>query len=399
LGAHQTGVARYSGKSGGIAVRVFIETLRTILQTAAGHIHLLPATEGAQEELTNVDDTERDDTRFSAEHINVDTFLENPMPNWTYREIKPINRTENHIFRYFLDGSFRHYFIATGLEQDRATPVFLAQTALSILERDNIGKLKRVMYEQKWLMMLAKSRLSDTAWNAILDEAKKAKIPLELHDLAEQDPMTGKLDENRDLRERGRGKTRYLMSKAEFHIVEKFKNQFPNDWLIKDGLLSLGSYGAGMSIPGVIAVLKSFTTTQKFTTRDGAKREKQNVSTLLNHLLPHHRTPVFEGYGGKTGFWFLRLRKSTQLQFPLYGVIKIEIPNITEQPITTELIDQLSGALLAEQFVTPYGSDERWHTHLYPIYQAEQSAKQLFYSTEIIQGCINNALRRIQYEQ
>jgi len=369
LGAHQTGVARYSGKSGGIAVRVFIETLRTILQTAAGHIHLLPATEGAQEELTNVDDTERDDTRFSAEHINVDTFLENPMPNWTYREIKPINRTENHIFRYFLDGSFRHYFIATGLEQDRATPVFLAQTALSILERDNIGKLKRVMYEQKWLMMLAKSRLSDTAWNAILDG------------------------------ERGRGKTRYLMSKAEFHIVEKFKNQFPNDWLIKDGLLSLGSYGAGMSIPGVIAVLKSFTTTQKFTTRDGAKREKQNVSTLLNHLLPHHRTPVFEGYGGKTGFWFLRLRKSTQLQFPLYGVIKIEIPNITEQPITTELIDQLSGALLAEQFVTPYGSDERWHTHLYPIYQAEQSAKQLFYSTEIIQGCINNALRRIQYEQ
>jgi hypothetical protein len=379
-------------------LREFTETLEKILSAAAGHLELLPATGGAIEEMTNTDDTERDDTKFSSEHLNVDTFLEAPAPNWTYRELKPIFRKENHLFRYFLDGSFRHYFIATGLEHDRSTPIFLAQTGLSILERNDLGKLKRVMHEHKWVMLLSKTRVSDTAWNAIMEEAKKSKIDLQMYDLAEEDPVSGKTYEGQDLRERGRGKTRYLMSKAEFQITSKFREKYPNGWLIKDGLLSLGSYGAGMSLPGIIAVAKTFTTTQKFTTRDGPKRTKENISTLLTNLPPHHRTPVFEGYAGNTGFWYLRLRESAQLQYPLFGVIKVEIPHISEQPITLELIDELSSALLAEQFVTPYGSDDRWNTHLYPIYQAEHSAKQLFYSTEVIQGCIDNALRRISHE-
>ncbi|MCK4403537.1 MAG: hypothetical protein KAW02_00475 [candidate division Zixibacteria bacterium] len=379
-------------------MREFTKTLERILTAAAGHLELLPATGGAVEEMTNTDDTERDDTRFSAEHLNVDTFLETPTPNWTYRQLRPLYRKDNHLFKYFLDGSFRHYFIATGLEHDRSTPIFLAQTSLSILERDDLGKLKRIMNEHKWVMMLSKGRISETAWNGIKEEAKKSKIDLEMYDLAEEDPVAGKAYEGQNLRERGRGKTRYLMSKAEFQITDKFREKFPSGWMIKDGLLSLGSYGAGMSLPGIIAVAKSFTTTQKFTTRDGAKRKKENISTLLTKLPPNHRTPVYEGYAGNTGFWYLRLRESTQLQYPLFGVIKVEIPNISEQSITTELIDGLSSALLAEQFVTPYGSDERWHTHLYPIYQAEQSAKQLFYSTEVIRGCIDNALRRITNE-
>lgn len=376
-------------------MREFTETLKTILQAASGYIQLLPATDGAQEELTNIDDTERDDTRNNINYLNVDTYLESPSPNWTYRDIKPVYRKENHFFRFFLDGSFRHYFIATGMEQDRSTPIFLAQTSLAILKRNQNGKLTRVMQDQKWILMLAKNRISNSAWSGIMNEATKAGLKIELHDLGEEDPIAGKVGANQDLRERGRGKTRYLMSKAEFNIVSQFRKIYPYGWLIKDGLLSLGSYGAGMSIPQVVAVAKSFTISQKFTTHEGAKREKVNIARLITCLPPHSRTPVFEGYGGSTGFWYLRLRKSEQLQYPLFGTIKIEIPKLTEQQITTDLIDEISSALLAEQFVTCYGSDARWHTHLYPIFEAEQSAKQLFYSTEVIQGCINNAFRRL----
>ena len=376
-------------------MREFTETLERILSAAAGFIVLLPASGGALEEMTYTDETEQEDTKFSTDHLNVDTYLENPTPNWTYRQLKPMFRKDKHLFHFFLDGSFRHYFLATGLEHDRSTPIFLAQTAIAILERDNFGKLKTVMKEHNWVMLLSKARISDAAWNGILSEAEKVKINLKLYDLAEEDPISGKTYEGQDLRERGRSKTRYIMSKAEFAIVDEFRKIFPSGWIIKDGLLSRGSYGAGMSLPEVIAVAKSFTTTQKFTVRDGNKRIKQNISTLISNLPVYHRTPVFEGFGGNTGFWYLRLREAQQLQFPLFGVIKIEIPNIVEQPITTELIDELSSALLAEQFVTPYGSDDRWHTHLYPIYEAEHAAKQLFYSTEVIQGCINNALRRI----
>ena len=378
-------------------MREFTASLEAILTAAAGFIDLLPATGGAIEEMTFTDETERDDTRFSAEHQNIDTSLENPAPNWTYRQVKPIPRKDNHLFRYFLDGSFRHYFLATGLENERSTPIFLAQTALAILERDHIGKLKRVFGGHQWLMLLSKQRLSEQAWNGIIAEAERANLNLKLFDLAEEDPLTGQSFEGQDLRERGRGKTRYLMSKAEFESVNDFRQQMGEGWLIKDGLLSLGSYGAGMSIPGVIAVAKSFTTIQKFTVYNGNRRQKQNISGLISNLPQYHRTPVFEGYGGKTGFWYLRLRKATQLQYPMFGVIKVEIPNIADQPITSEFIDILSGALLAEQYVTPYGSDDRWHTHLYPIYQAEHNSKQMFYSTEVIQGCINNVLRRISH--
>jgi hypothetical protein len=378
-------------------MREFTKTLEKIISAATGHIELLPASGGALEEMTFIDETEREDTRFQAEHLSVDSFLEKPAPNWTYRKLQPVGRSVNHLFRYFLDGSFRHYFLATGIENDRATPIFLAQTSIAILERNDAGKLRRVMHEHKWVMLISKSRISESAWNGIADEAKKAEIKLELYDLNEADPYSGESVEGQDLREKGRGKTRYLMSKAEFAIVSKFRSQFPQGWLIKDGLLSLGSYGAGMSIPNVIAVAKSFTTTQKFIVRDGNKRTQENIANLISNLPHYARTPVYEGYGGNTGFWYLRLRESKQLQFPLFGVIKIEIPNIPEQPITSELIDTLSSALLAEQSVTPYGSDDRWHTHLYPIYQAEHSAKQLFYSTEIIQECINNALRRAKH--
>jgi len=251
------------------------------------------------------------------------------------------------------------------------------------------------MHEHKWILLLSKGQLSDVAWHKIKQVTDSNDIILE--DLTEKEPLSGEYKRGDNLREYGKSKARYIMSKNEFEICRQFRKHFPENWLIKDGIFFWLLYG-GVPVrePLNICVAKSFTTTQTFILRDGGKRKKQNIATLLRNLPPHNRTPVFEGYGGKIGFWYLRLRESTQLQFPLFGVIKIEIPNIGKQPITTEFIDELSSALLAEQFVTPYGSDDRWHTHLYPIYQAEQSAKLLFFSTEVTQGYISNAIRGIK---
>jgi len=215
-----------------------------------------------------------------------------------------------------------------------------------------------------------------------------------IQDLAEMDAFSGDFKEAQDLRERGRGKTRHLMSIMEFEIVKEFRDCVPDGWMIKDGLVSFGKYGGGMQSPKVIGVAKNFTTVQKFYLQHGKSRQVESITSLLGNLPQGHRTPAYEGFGGKTAFWYLRLRKSQQLLYPLFGVIKVEIPILEEQPLLTELLDEISGALLAEQFVTPYGSDDRWHSHLYPIYQAEHASKQLFYSTQVIQGCINNALRR-----
>lgn len=374
-------------------MREFTTTLKSIMSVVSNQLELLPASEGAIEEMTYTDEEERDDAKLSEDHLLIETSLEVPRPSWKYRPIRPINRNERHFFKYFLDGSYRHYFLATGLEHDRATPIFLAQIAVAILERDDSGKLTSVFKKHQWFLLLARARMSDTAWQRIQDSTNEAKIDIIIKDLAEMDAFSGDFKEAQNLRERGRSKTRHLMSTMEFDITREFRSKALDGWMIKDGLVSFGKYGGGMQSSKVIGVAKSFTSMQKFYSEKGKSKQRESVVSLLGNLPSNHRTPAYEGYGGKTAFWYLRLRKSQQVLYPLFGVIKVEIPVLEEQPLTTELLDEISGALLAERFVTPYGSDDRWHSHLYPIYQAEHASKQLFYSTEVIQGCINNALR------
>jgi len=379
-------------------MREFTDTLKRIMSVVSNQLELLPASEGAVEEMTYVDEEERDDTKLAGDNLLVETSFEIPKPTWKYRSLQPIDRAAKHFFRYFLDGSYRHYFLATGLEHDRATPIFLAQIAIVVLERNDEGKLSIVLdfKRHQWFLLLAKSRISEAAWQRIQESTQEAKINIIIRDLAEMDAFSGDYNEAQDLRERGRSKTRHLMSTMEFDIVKEFRDRITDDWMIKDGLVSFGKYGGGMQSQKVIGVAKNFTSVQKFYSHSGKSKEKQSVVSLLGDLPPYHRTTAYEGYGGKTAFWYVRLRKSQQVLYPLFGVIKVEIPVLEEQPLTIDLLDEISGALLAERFVTPYGSDDRWHSHLYPVYQAEHASKQRFYSTEVIQGCINNAIRSQQ---
>ena len=146
-------------------MREFTVTFRKIMSVVSNQLELLPASEGAVEEMTFVGEEERDDTKLSADNLLVETSLEIPKPTWKYRAVEPIERNKKHFFRYFLDGSYRHYFLATGLEHDRATPIFLAQIAIVILKRDDEGKLSVVQdfKRHQWFLLLAKSRISDTA--------------------------------------------------------------------------------------------------------------------------------------------------------------------------------------------------------------------------------------------
>ena len=376
-------------------MREFTKTLRQVMSVVSNQLELLPASEGALEEMTHTDEDERDDTKIAGDNLLVEASLEIPRPTWKYRRLSFIPRSEKHFFRYFLDGSYRHYFLATGLEHDRATPIFLAQISIVILERNKDGKLRILndFRKHQWFILLAKARMSESAWNNIQQTIENENMNIIIRDLAEMDAFSGDYNEAQDLRERGRSKTRHLMSTMEFDIVRVFRKKYQDEWLIKDGLVSFGRYGGGMQSPKVIGVAKNFTSVQKFYIHDVKSKKSESVISLLGNLPAHHRTTAFEGYGGSTAFWYVRLRESQSVLYPLYGVVKVEIPVLAEQPITTELLDEISGALLAEQYVTPYGSDIRWHSHLYPVYQAETAAKQLFYSTQVIQGCITNALR------
>lgn len=84
-----------------------------------------------------------------------------------------------------------------------------------------------------------------------------------------------------------------------------------------------------------------------------------------------HRTPAFVSSQGRTAFWYVCLRPQGVVDYPLMGVVKVDMPlPPDEQAIDADLVTALSRALVAERTVTPYGRDVRWHAHLYPIWQS-----------------------------
>jgi len=74
-------------------MREFTATLHKIMSVVSNQLELLPASEGAVEEMTYVDEEERDDTKLSGDHLLIETSLEIPKPTWKYRPIEPIERT------------------------------------------------------------------------------------------------------------------------------------------------------------------------------------------------------------------------------------------------------------------------------------------------------------------
>ncbi len=75
---------------------------------------------------------------------------------------------------------------------------------------------------------------------------------------------------------------------------------------------------------------------------------------------------------------------------PLQGILKIEVFAVDvserENGLESDRVDNISRFLLSERNVTPYGADDRWSTHLYPIYLTEMYIKSNFMSDTLFQG-------------
>lgn len=84
-------------------------------------------------------------------------------------------------------------------------------------------------------------------------------------------------------------------------------------------------------------------------------------------------------------FWYVRMGEQGRLDYPLMGVVKVELVNPTKEPVPSELINRFSSALVAERQPTPHGLDPRWHAHLCAIFLAERTVKERLFSREAIQ--------------
>jgi len=363
-----------------------------ILDLLGKELKILPATGGAVEDLQHPDQEEIEDIVINRGVEEVTSFAETPEPDVSnlYKPTPPIFRKEKCLFRFFIDGSIRTYFLATGIEGRRSFPIELAQIGAVVVKRNEDGQIKVHDYNQKVLLLLPKQSqgISDTLW----DELRRINKPdfLEIVDFTLPDSLS---NVKKDPRDKAGAKARSEMHKLEIQLIkstDSYRNE--DTWLILDGSVQfieqdIWDSWAGEQGPCLIGVAKSFKKDPIFQFGRRSSQRKDITSILAG--LPHaHRTTVFSAYGGKVAFWYVRLREQRELDYPLMGVVKVELPRPDYTPVPADLADLISRVLVAERNVSPYGLDRRWHCSLYPIYIAEQVIKNKFFSRDVLMGSI-----------
>lgn len=364
--------------------------VRDVLKAIAEVVEVLPAVGGAVEDLERPDFEEREDQALNQDEKVFETVFERDpsgAPPRLYRPVPPLGRPELHLFRYFLDGSFRSYFLGTVLEHDRESPVHFAQIGACVLRREDDGTVRKQALEVKDLLLLGRQRLSEEVWGRL--EGLTARVGVRLVDLTGRDVISDVLSDF-DLRNKAGGKVRYEMRRLEAELIRAALPALSRDaWLIADGSLQfdpiLTALGAAGDIQPVVGVAKNFRKDPQFVFGRGPRAERRSIYKLLADLQAQHRTAAFAARGGKVVFWYVRLREQRHLDYPLMGVVKAELVNPSQEPVPSELVDELSRALVAERSVTPHGQDRRWHAHIYPIFLAERAVKENLLSREVVQ--------------
>lgn len=362
--------------------------LSPALQLLGNNVDILPAVGGAVEELERPDEDEIEDMLINAEMRQVTDFLEVPTPDpvHLYRPTPPLFRHERHLYRFFIDGSLRTYYLATGIEGNRAFPIELAQIGAAVMLRNDQGTVTPLDVRHRILLLLPKGALgvSDTLWDSI----KQLDSPdgfFQVVDTAKRTVNTPDEASVENLRSRAGGIARNRMHRLEIELIDR-TSELRNDsaWLILDGAVKLDEF---IKSPYLVGVAKSFRKDPEFQF-GRTHRLRKDITSILAGLPYAHRTVAFSTHGGQVAFWYVRLREQKEVDYPLMGVVKVELPRPDQTPVTSELADLISQALVAERNVTPYGRDRRWHSHLYPIFLAEQAIKNRFYSRDVLMGMV-----------
>ncbi|MDI6857238.1 MAG: hypothetical protein QME71_02860 [Dehalococcoidia bacterium] len=362
--------------------------LAPALEVLGKGTQILPASGGAVEYLQRPDQEELEDALVHAGEQHITAFLEDPEPSIDdiYRLTPPISRSTLHQFRFFIDGSLRTYFLGSAVEDRRSFPIELAQVGATVVERADDGRLRIRASRHEVLLLVPHAQgggLSTTLWSQ-LEKLSVADAGFRIIDFDVPDLFTK--DSQRDPRDKAGAKARYRMHQLEIELIKETDTARSDDaWLILDGAVKLDQF---IEAPYLLGAAKSFRKDPEFHFGRGRGSRRGDITTILAGLPHGHRTVALSSHGGKVAFWYVRLREQKEVDYPLMGVIKVEMPRPDGTPVPAEVADRLSSCLVAERNVTPYGRDARWHCHLYPIFVAEQAIKTRFYSQEVLMGAI-----------
>ncbi len=358
------------------------EGLRPALEVMAREGEILPATGQAIEDLMRPDQEESyDRVRLGVGSGDIlDLVIESPNRE-LYVDTPAITRTQKHVFRYFLDGSARTFYLGNVVEGERQTPIHVAQIGAAAVVRDDSGRMKVARAEHKFVLLMNKSELS--FGQQVEDAIAAAGTRYEFVDLKQEDQQTDGVNAGKEPRSRAAHKANWRGRGLEGDIARSL-SRGPDEWLVLDGGLGSEYVKDWPEGKDYLGVVKSSWKELKFCVKGGRVKQTINTYQLLAGLKAGQRTIVFGLREGLLATWYVRIRGPEHLEFPMMGVLRVELPNPSREAVPSDLINEISGALVAERQATPHGKDVRWHAHLYAIYLAEQAVKNGFVSTEVL---------------
>lgn len=313
-----------------------------------------------------------------------DIQFERPPLATNRKKINKIDQYVPTILRYFLDGSRRTYKIADVIMDGRYLPLIAGQIGVAVVERSahqhTVRSLQEFCHLKNVIAFPDRTNIDDLKLlqEKINNQGKTQFTLLRYEVKPDRDPV--------DL---GVAQIMRHMQDLEVEAIAELskKNYLQNDsLLIVDGPLRFKEMkGRSFDIVqfrNVIGLSKTFR--PSFTVGKG--RGKQDVGLITSKLDFGERTSVFKTMEEDKviGMWYLRIRPRPMMSNPLQGIVKMECyaidPEDKEDGLDAERIDIMSGHILQERNVTPYGDDLRWASHIYPVYMAESYLKASFMS-------------------
>ena len=325
------------------------------------------------------------------EEIDSNEVFEYPYKKRSFRNIKILDKDPG-VFKYFLDGSRKVYVIGEFItDDDKYLPIIAGQVATACCVRSQ-RKIKtyRILRENVIIIPSSMKPLKmKRIKTEILNKLKNSKINFSTQWKVDEYNLYG-IDDNQNSRieDKGTAKIQEIMHSYEVamvHELAKTKVLQDDSMLIIDGSLQFERQKVKMEpeyFRNVISIAKSFDPHKTKL----LKRKSKEIGAFLTNLQFGQRTPVFKVIKNhhKYGAWYIRIKNSKYLQNPLDGIIKVEKLAIDNREnrygFDSDIIDDLSSYILMERNPTCYGKDNRWSSHLYPIYLTEKRMKSGFLS-------------------
>ncbi|MEO5370981.1 MAG: hypothetical protein H7833_13000 [Magnetococcus sp. DMHC-1] len=302
------------------------------------------------------------------------------------REFDPLTES---LFRYFIDGSRKTYRVADLEHGGRYFPLIAAQVGVAVCKRDRhaSGGCGLVPVSGKTEVintLILPSLVGESDISEIRSVvADKARVKFEI--------ITYNMKQDKSPLDLAAAAAMQRMHDMEVSAACELAKSgaLSNDvMLVIDGSLMFRNQKFDIiDFRNVIGIAKRFK--PDFTVGD---KRKVDVGSVVRRLSYGERTMVFKRSfrNSNIGSWFLRIRPPEKVQGSLGGVVKLELFALgeaeKENGFDPDRVNVISRHVLSERNVTPYGVDDRWATHLYPVYLTETYLKNQFMSHVAFKG-------------